>query len=61
MRYPRLGFQNMHEKRDDIALRAIEDSADLAFDAAYFYHQSADHIYLPYRRFVFESWNQKPT
>lgn len=50
----------MHEKRDDVALRAIEDSADLMFDAAYFYHQSADYVYLPYRRFAFETWNQKP-
>lgn len=60
IRYPRLGFQHLHDNRDDIALRPIEDNADLFFDVAYFYHQSADYIYLPYRQFAFESWNQKP-
>lgn len=61
MLYPRLIFHNMHERRDSIALRAEEDFADWLFDHCYFYHQSSDYVFLPYRNFTFETWNRKPS
>lgn len=61
MNYPRLAFHNMHERRDSIALRAEEDLADWLFDYCFFYHQSSDYVFLPYRQFTTSTWNRQPT